>query len=99
MQRKRRTPLSLAERETIVRFDESPAPASVFTYNRRWQQHIEQRLGIKPEWANDRGGREYLVPKSRLRPPLAPRKLSDATLARLRAQARSQAHSCGPRKG
>ena len=82
----RRVSLSAEERETIIRFDETTSPASVFTYNRRWQEHIEKRLGIKPEWKNSQGGKEYELPKSRIPLPRAPRKYSAATLARLRAQ-------------
>jgi hypothetical protein len=91
-----RRSLSPEERETIIRFDETSNPASVFTYNRRWQQHIEKRLGIKPDWSNHHGGRQYSVPKSRISVPRAPRKVSEATLARLRAQARARSHSSGP---
>ena len=81
-----RTPLTLQERETIIRFDESQAPASVFTYSPRWQEHIEKKLGITPNWRNSKGGKEYELPKSRISLPRVPRKVSEATLLRLRAQ-------------
>ena len=82
----RRPSLSAEERETIIRFDETTSPASVFTYNRRWQEHIEKKLGVKPDWSNHHGGKEYSISKSRISVPRAPRKYSAATLARLRAQ-------------
>lgn len=65
--------LSNEEKETIITFDETSADAVVFTYNKPWQQHIEKRFGIKASSDNGFGGREYQVPKKRIRPPLAPR--------------------------
>lgn len=63
------TRLSLDERETIITFDETPNDAAIFTYSPKWQKQIEQRLGIKPHMDNKFGGREYYVPKARLRLP------------------------------
>jgi len=68
--------LTNEEKETIITFDETSADAIVFTYNKTWQKHIEQRLGIQPSMNNGSGGREYKVPKSRIKPPRAPLKLS-----------------------
>ena len=68
--------LSKEEKETIISFDETPADAVVFTYNRAWQRHIEKKLGVKPMLNNGFGGKEYHISKSRIRMPLAPRKLS-----------------------
>ena len=64
------------ERETIIRFDETSAPATIFTYDKAWQQHLEKRLGLKPTMNNGAGGREYQIDKKRIRPPRAPRQLS-----------------------
>lgn len=61
--------LTNEERETIITFDETPADAIVFTYNRAWQRHVEQKLGIKPRSSNGFGGKEYQVPKARIRMP------------------------------
>ena len=77
-------PLAAEERKTIIRFDETNAPASVFTYNKTWQKHLEGKLGLKVEWHNSKGGKEYSIPKSRIFLPRAPRKVSEATKTRLR---------------
>ena len=68
--------LSNEERETLISFDETPADAVIFTYNKRWQKHLEQRLGLKPVFNNGFGGKEYHIPKSRIPIPRVPRKLS-----------------------
>lgn len=68
--------LSREEKETLISFDETPAEAVVFTYNKRWQTQLEKKLGIKPTMNNGYGGREYKVPKGRIRMPQAPKKLS-----------------------
>ena len=34
--------LSLEERETVITFDETPADAVVWTYNKSWQKQIER---------------------------------------------------------
>ena len=70
--------LSREEQETIVTFDESSPEATIFTYNRAWQQHLEKKLGLTPTMDNCSGGREYTLDKSRIRPPRAPVKLSEA---------------------
>jgi len=94
-----RTPLTLQERETIIRFDESQGPASTFTYNRRWQKHLEEKLGIKREWSNGRGGKEYSIPKARVSLPRAPRRLSEGEKARLREQGRRLVALQGRQRG
>jgi len=75
--------LSNMEKETIITFDETPDDAYVFTYNRVWQKHIEKRFGIKPEMDNGAGGRQYRIPKKRIRMPQPPRKLSAETKKRM----------------
>lgn len=70
------TALSNEERETLISFDETPADAVIFTYNKRWQRHLEQRLGLKPTMNNGYGGREYHIPKKRIPLPRAPKKLT-----------------------
>jgi len=69
--------LALEERETIICFNETNEPASVYTCNKTWQKHIEQRLKIKPTYKNDYGGREYYVPKKQIPMPRARRVLSE----------------------
>lgn len=68
--------LTNEEKETIITFDETPADAIIFTYNKTWQTHLEKRLGIRPTMDNGSGGREYRIAKSRIRPPRPPRVLS-----------------------
>lgn len=68
--------LTNEEKETIITFDETPADAVVFTYNKAWQTHLENKLGLKPTKDNGHGGREYHIAKKRIRPPRAPVKLS-----------------------
>ena len=87
-----RTPLTAAEQETIIRFDDTNAPASVFTYNKRWQQHIEGKLGIKPTFKNSRGGKDYEVPKKAIRLPLIIRRTVTP-----QQRARSQVHLAAAR--
>ena len=82
-----RKALTPQERETIVRFDETDAPASVFTYNWRWQEHIGAKLGIKPSFKNTKGGKDYELPKKAIRlPQIIKRKVTAETRARLQAQ-------------
>lgn len=57
--------------------------ATIFTYNKTWQKHLEKRLGLKPTLDNGYGGRGYEIPKKRIRPPRAPVKLSAEARAKL----------------
>lgn len=74
------------ERETIVNFNEGELLASVFTYSRRWQVHMERKLGLIPVMVNGRGGKEYLVDKRLIRLPLVPRQLSAEQKEKLRGR-------------
>jgi hypothetical protein len=77
MKSERVSPLTNEEKETIISFDETKEPAVIFTYNKAWQKHLEGRLGLKPIRDNRFGGKEYEIPKSRIRKPQAPRKMSE----------------------
>jgi len=68
--------LTNEERETLISFDETPSEAVIFTYNKRWQKHLEERLGLKPVFNNGYGGKEYHIAKNRISMPRVPRKLS-----------------------
>lgn len=68
--------LTTTEKETIISFDQTPAKAVIFTYDKSWQKHLEKVLGLKPTMDNGYGGKQYEVDKKRIRPPRAPRKLS-----------------------
>lgn len=78
--------LSNEEKETLISFDETPTEAVIFTYNKRWQQHLEKRLGLQPTLNNEYGGKEYHLPKSRIRLPLVPRHLSAEQRQRIARQ-------------
>jgi len=69
--------LSAYEQETIISFNKADNVAYIFTYEKTWQKHLEGKLGLKPVMDNGFGGNEYELPKSRIKPPKAPRKLSD----------------------
>jgi hypothetical protein len=80
--------LTSYEMETIVNFNEAEAVAYIFTYDKAWQRRIEKKLGITPYEDNGYGGRSYVVPKKSVRPPVAPRKLSAETRAKLASMAK-----------
>jgi hypothetical protein len=71
----RRKPSSY-EQETIINFNKAEDTASIFTYEKAWQQHLEKKLGLKPTMDNGFGGKEYEIDKKRIRPPRAPMRLS-----------------------
>ena len=74
------------EQETIINFNKAEDLASIFTYNKTWQKHLEGRLGLLPVTDNGWGGRSYELPKKMIKPPRAPRKLSDSAKAKLAEQ-------------
>jgi len=86
--------LSDNEKETIINFNEGEPLASIFTYNRAWQKHMEKSLGLKPLSDNGYGGREYEISKKRIKPPRAPKKLSaearEKLVKRLQAARKNQ---------
>ena len=75
--------LTSYEQETIINFNKAEDIAYIFTYEKTWQTHLEGRLGLKPLYDNGFGGREYELPKRMIKPPRAPRKLSDSTKKKL----------------
>lgn len=75
--------LTPEERETIICFNETKQPASIFTYNRTWQGHLEKVLKLKPILNNGKGGREYEISRDRIKMPHAPRKMSKKALLAL----------------
>ena len=81
------------EQETIINFNKAEDTAYIFTYEKTWQQHLEKRLGLKPLYDNGFGGKEYELPKSRIKPPRIPRRLSDSTKKKLTERLqRNRAH-------
>ena len=74
------------EQETIINFNKEEKIAYIFTYEKTWQKHLEGKLELKPVMDNGFGGKEYELPKKMIRPPRAPRKLSDLTKKKLAEQ-------------
>jgi len=70
--------LTSYEQETIINFNKAEDIAPIFTYEKTWQKHLEGRLGLKPVMDNGFGGKEYELPRSRIKLPRAPRRLSDS---------------------
>jgi len=74
-------PRELADRETVITFNPVDKTASIWTYDRSWQRHIEGKLGIKPNVINGQtengGGRDDTAPQSSIHMPKAPKKLSE----------------------
>ena len=68
--------LNGTEQETIINFNKGEAMANIFTYEDSWKKHLEEKLGLKPLYDNGYGGREYEIPKNRIKPPRAPKNLS-----------------------
>lgn len=63
--------LTAAERETIILFNETTAPAEVFTYNKRMIKKLEKLSKEFPDEFkqikdNGAGGLTYQVPKRRV---------------------------------
>ena len=75
--------LSAYEQETIILFNRGEDTATIFTYEKTWQKHLESKLGLKPIMDNGFGGKEYELPKSRIKPPRAPRRLSESAKKKL----------------
>lgn len=66
-------------RETIINFNEAEGTASIFTYNTLWQRHLEGKLGLKVVMDNGAGGKQYQLPKSRIRMPQPKKRINEAT--------------------
>ncbi|MFC1982378.1 hypothetical protein ACFLV5_01100 [Chloroflexota bacterium] len=71
------------EQETIINFNKAEDSAYIFTYEKTWQRHLEGKLGLKSVMDNGFGGKEYKLPKSRIKPPRAPRKLTSLAKKKL----------------
>lgn len=92
-------PLTNYERETIINFNEGESIARIFTYNKTWQKHLEGKLGLKPTFDNGFGGRGYELPKKKIKPPRASRRLSTEARKKLveRGRALHQKSNLSPR--
>lgn len=75
--------LTKYEKETIILFNEGEADASIYTHNKRWQRHLENKLELTPTETNEYGGKTYIIPKSRIPLPRRKRVISPEHLAKL----------------
>ena len=75
--------LSHYEQETVINFNKAEDIAYIFTYEKTWQKHLEKKLRFEPLYDNGFSGREYDIDKKRIKPPRAPRKLSDSAKRKL----------------
>ena len=58
-----------AEQETIITFDKEGSKAYIFTYEKTWQSHFTNKLGLKPVENNGGGGLFFELPKTWIRKP------------------------------
>ena len=78
--------LELCEQETAINFNKADVTATIFTCEKIWQNHLEEKLGLKPVSEDGYGGKEYELPKRLIRPPRASRKLSGGEKEKLTAR-------------
>ena len=78
--------LTRQEQETIINFNKVESIAYIFTYEKTWQKHLEQRLGLKPVMDNGFGGKEYQLPKGLIPMPRAKRQYSEQTKKNMAAR-------------
>ncbi len=71
--------LSLTEQETIINWNRGESEASLFTYDKLIQRHMEGKLGLKAIMSNSFGGKEYHFDKSRVRLPQPKKRISEET--------------------
>lgn len=58
-----------AEQETIISFNKEDTKAFIFTYEKVWQSHFKNNLGLKPLEDNGLGGLSFELPKTWIRKP------------------------------
>jgi len=68
--------LTRYERETTITFNEGEDECAVYSCMKRWQNHLENKLGVKPERIEGEG-RFYQIPKRWIPLPRKPRQLSE----------------------
>ena len=78
--------LTKYEQESIINWNKEEKEASIFTYDERWQKHLETQLGLKAIMNNGKGGKEYLIDKKRIKMPRATRSLTAKRKKQLSAQ-------------
>ena len=78
--------LSAYEQETIINFNKEESIAYIFTYEKTWQKHLEQRLGLKAVMDNGYGGKEYQLLKGLIPMPRVKRQYSEQTRKKMAAR-------------
>lgn len=78
--------LTAYEQETIINFNKDESIAYIFTYEKAWQKHLEQKLELKPVMDNGFGGKEYQLPKGLIPMPRAKRRYSEQTKKKMAAR-------------
>ena len=61
--------LSRRQKETVIVFNDLDSKATIFTYNRKWQDRLN-KYGIKPTETNAQGGVTFELPKKSIRMPV-----------------------------
>ena len=69
--------LSKQEQETIINFNQAEDVAYIYTCSISWMNHLEKKLGLNPVKTRDSYAKDYECPKSWIRKPCKPRRLSD----------------------
>ena len=92
--------LALHEQETVINYNRAGSVAYIYTCDRALQRHIEKKLGYKPLRVNSHGCKDYEIPKSMLRRPQKPRRMSEEQKGGLRTRLkidfkRNYPHSSG----
>lgn len=75
--------LTKHEQETIINFNQGEQTAYIYTCSKSWMNHMEKVLCIKPTKLYGTYAREYELPKTWIRKPRKPRKLSEEHRAKL----------------
>ena len=75
--------LTREEQETIINFNQGEQTAHIYTCSKSWMSHLENKLGLKPTKLYGTYAREYELPKTWIRKPRKPRKVSEERRAKL----------------
>ena len=67
----------LFERETTINFNDGEDTCYIYTCNKKWQTHLEKKLGLVATQDNGFGGKFYEISKKRISLPRAPRKTKE----------------------
>lgn len=88
--------LTNEERETIITFDQTNAPANIYTCNPSWWRHFEA-IGVEPIRLYGNYAREYEVPKEWIKSPRPPKRANLTPEQKKQLAARLQASRLRPK--